>query len=128
MYNRYIPQADGSFQKNRVPDAPAQVQQNQVEAGTTQISVANDAPSVGKQEQINSIPRKQQVQRGGNIQRNHYGSDNTSGSVSSFLKGLLPPNFDTEDLIVVLLLLLMSGNNSNDQNAALLTLGIYLFM
>lgn len=52
----------------------------------------------------------------------------SGSSVTSFLKGLLPQNFDTEDLIVVLLLLLMSGGSGSDQNAALLTLGIYLFM
>ena len=49
-------------------------------------------------------------------------------SVGSFLKGLLPQNFDTEDLMVVLLLLLMSGNSGKDQNAALMTLVIYLFL
>ena len=54
--------------------------------------------------------------------------DNGAGSVSSFLKGLLPQNFDTEDLMVVLLLLLMSGNSGTDQNAALMTLVIYLFL
>ncbi|MGM9605066.1 MAG: hypothetical protein ACI3XG_08365 [Faecousia sp.] len=48
--------------------------------------------------------------------------------MGSFLKGLLPQNFDTEDLMVVLLLLLMSGNSGNDQNAALMTLVIYLFL
>lgn len=51
-----------------------------------------------------------------------------SPSIGSFLKGLLPQNFDTEDLMVVLLLLLMSGNSGNDQNAALMTLVIYLFI
>lgn len=55
-------------------------------------------------------------------------SDNGAGSVGSFLKGLLPQNFDTEDLMVVLLLLLMSGNSGTDQNAALMTLVIYLFL
>ena len=49
-------------------------------------------------------------------------------SIGSFFKGLLPENLDAEDLIVILLLLLMSGSNSKDPNAALLTLGIYLFM
>ena len=40
----------------------------------------------------------------------------------------LPENLDAEHLNVILLLLLMSGSNSKDPNAALLTLGIYLFM
>lgn len=49
-------------------------------------------------------------------------------NVSSFLRQLLPANFDTEDLMVVLLLLLMSNKNANGQNNALLTLVIYLFL
>lgn len=54
--------------------------------------------------------------------------EQSSGSIGSFFKGLLPENLDTEDLIVILLLLLMSGGSGKDPNAALLTLGIYLFM
>lgn len=54
--------------------------------------------------------------------------ENIPVGVGSFLKGLLPKNFDTEDLIVVLLLLLISGNSTKDQNGALMTLGIYLFL
>ncbi len=45
-----------------------------------------------------------------------------------FLKQLLPKDFDTGDLMVVLLLLLMSGDCADDQNTALLTLALYLFM
>lgn len=51
-----------------------------------------------------------------------------NNSIGNFLKEILPQNFDTEDLIVVLLLLLMSGNSASDQNAAMLTLCIYLFL
>jgi hypothetical protein len=48
--------------------------------------------------------------------------------VGSFLKQILPKNFETADLIVVLLLLLISADNAEDQNNALLTLALYLFM
>jgi len=44
------------------------------------------------------------------------------------LKGLLPRDFDTSDLLIVLLLLLMSGDCQEDQNTALLTLVLYLFL
>ena len=50
------------------------------------------------------------------------------GSVGSFLRGLLPKNFDTGDLLIVLLLLLMAGDCKEDQNSALLTLALYFFM
>lgn len=49
-------------------------------------------------------------------------------SAGSFLKQLLPKNFDTEDLLIVLLLLLMAGDCQEDQNTALLTLALYLFL
>ncbi len=49
-------------------------------------------------------------------------------SVTGFLRRLLPRDFDTGDLIVVLLLLLMAGDCCEDQNTALLTLALYVFM
>ena len=48
--------------------------------------------------------------------------------IGSFLKNLLPKDFDTSDLLIVLLLLLMSGDCQEDQNTALLTLVLYLFL
>ena len=51
-----------------------------------------------------------------------------SQGVGSCLKQLRPRDFDTEDLLIVLLLLLMSGDCTEDQNTALLTLALYLFL
>ena len=48
--------------------------------------------------------------------------------VGGFLKQLLPKEFEVEDLVVVLLLLLMAGDCQEDQNSALLTLALYLFL
>jgi hypothetical protein len=48
--------------------------------------------------------------------------------VGSFLRQLLPKEFDTEDLLIVLLLLLMAGDCQENQNTALLTLVLYLFL
>ena len=44
------------------------------------------------------------------------------------MKSLLPKNLDTGDLVVVLLLLLMAGDCKEEQNTALLTLALYLFL
>jgi hypothetical protein len=49
-------------------------------------------------------------------------------SAGSFLRNLLPKEFDTGDLMIVLLLLLMAGDCSEDRNTALLTLALYFFM
>lgn len=48
--------------------------------------------------------------------------------LGSFLHKLLPKDFDTGDLMIVLLLLLISADCAEDQNTALLTLIIYLFL
>ena len=50
------------------------------------------------------------------------------GSAGDFLRQLLPKNLDTGDLLIVLLLLLMAGDCKEEQNTALLTLALYLFM
>ncbi len=126
MYNRYIPQSDGTFRRSQIPERPpsrrpASPQQpmNRPSPNPTQQPVQN---------QVDSRPNQKQQSWNPPPQRSCGPSENTAGSIGSFFKGLLPQNFDTEDLIVVLLLLLMSGNNNSDQNAALMTLGIYLFL
>lgn len=48
--------------------------------------------------------------------------------ILQFFRQMLPGDFDAEDLLVVLLLLLMSGDCKEDQNTALLTLALYLFL
>lgn len=124
MYNRYIPQPDGTFRRSRIPDPPE-----------PENIVSQQADNFEKKSNPPPPPVRQPA-----YDRHPYGPprrsmpaairnrQNTGPSISGFLKGLLPQNFDAEDLMVVLLLLLMSGNNSNDQNAAMLTLGIYLFL
>lgn len=124
MYNRYIPQPDGSFRRSKISDvvspAPADIPADQQPAISATHEDMEPEHSAQKQEAIHQVQQKPQ--------NNYSMPPKESGSVGTFLRSLLPQNFDTEDLIVVLLLMLMSGNRSNDQNAALLTLGIYLFM
>lgn len=117
MYNRYIPQPDGSYRRNRIQE-PIKVPPQPPEPPQP-IPVPppppEPTPCFGcihhppRRPQPNCPPRQ-------NI------------SVSGFLKQLLPKNFDTEDLLVILLLLLMSGDCQEEQNTALLTLALYLFL
>ncbi len=88
MYNRYVPQPDGSYRKNSAPEP---------------------APSPSRPPPPPPPPPAGQ-------------------GVGSFLRQLLPRNFDTGDLIVVLLLLLMAADGPQEENTALLTLALYLFM
>ena len=79
MYNRYIPQPDGSYRRNAVPEQ-RQPQQR------------HSPPPVSAPLTPHSPP--QQIPR--------------SEPIPGFLRQLLPQGFDTGDLIIVLLLLLWS--------------------
>lgn len=98
MYNRYIPQQDGSHRKNRVEEPP-------------QPSPVRPSPPPPEP------PCPPPPHR-----------DPIGGSIGGFLRQLLPKDFDTGDLIVVLLLLLMAGDKPEDKNTALLTLALYCFL
>ena len=91
MYNRYIPQQDGSYRKNRIPEQKL------------------PQPSIPP-EPCPPPPSR------------------TGSSAEGFLRQLLPKNLDTGDLLIVILLLLMAGDCQEDQNTALLTLALYLFL
>ena len=95
MYNRYIPQSDGSYRRSRVPDQPP----------------PKPAPQPQPPMPPQPIPCPSQ-----------------GGSPVSFLKKLLPADFDTGDLLVVLLLLLMAEQKEEEKNTALLTLALYFLL
>lgn len=120
MYNRYIPQPDGTYRRNRIQDsgnasapAPDPMQQQPV------------PPPIPEPEPrpYRDCPHRPPVRK---PQQNYQ--PRQSISITGFLKQLLPKNFDAEDLLVILLLLLMSGDCQEDQNTALLTLALYLFL
>lgn len=99
MYNRYVPQSDGSYQRNRIPDQRPDPPPEQPPHPTPRQEVPARQP-----------PRPNEM------------------GIGSFLRQILPKGFDTGDLIVVLLLLLMAADSQEDQNTALLTMALYLFL
>jgi len=99
MYNRYIPQQDGSHKRNRVEEPPRPPQSRQQPPPPPE-PVPLPPPT--------GLPGM--------------------GNIGGFLKRLIPKDFDTGDLIVVLLLLLMAGDKPEDKNTALLTLALYCFL
>lgn len=101
MYNRYIPQSDGSYQRNKVNDGAKQ---------------QNRGPQKAPPPEPEHPPRQE-----------HY-PPHKPEPVGGFLRQLVPKNFDTADLIIVLLLLLLSGDSEEDRSTAMLTLALYLFM
>ena len=107
MYNRYVPQPDGSYRRNRVEESRARPVRANPEPPKQEI-----CPPPPKQEpprQSRPMPRQ---------------PENGLG----FLRQLLPKDFDTGDLMVVLLLLLMAGDCPEDKNNAILTLALYFLM
>lgn len=108
MYNRYIPQPDGTYRRSRVGEpSPIRQPPNQEKKEVTKqrpVNPNNQHHTTTQQKK--NVPEK---------------------NILGFLSQLLPRDFDTSDLLVILLLLLMSGENGEDQSTALLTLILYLF-
>lgn len=108
MYNRYVPQKDGTHRRRSIPDPPKQQDCTgpllPPEPPCTPPSPPSPPPKP------RNCPARQE-----------------SGAFS-FLKNLLPKDFDTGDLMIILLLLLMAGDYQEDQNWAMLTLVLYLFL
>lgn len=108
MYNRYIPQPDGSYRRNRMPEPV----RHRPPPPPKQEDICPPPPSECPPEKKECPHKKQHP-----IQRQ-----------DGFLQQLLPKDFDTGDLIVVLLLLLMAGDSEDGRNNALLTLVLYFLM
>jgi len=122
MYNRYIPQPDGSYRRNRMPD---NIRTQQHRHHTPQRP---EHPPVPQPEADCPPPDREKCPPKHESHHSKQSKPPVNGSVGNFLRQLLPKDFDTGDLLIVLLLLLMAGDCAEDQNTALLTLALYLFM
>lgn len=118
MYNRYIPQPDGSFRRSRVADTHT-VRQQPTQRPKPVVMPTEDEPKEYIREEIPEIKE---------TKHNRLPPSKQEKSITGFLKQLLPKDLDTGDLLIILLLLLMAGDNAEEQNTAMLTLAFYLFM
>lgn len=100
MYNRYIPKADGTYQKNRI-DTPPPPRPPQPDCPPPPPEAPHRPPEPP------------------------YRHPNGAGD---FLRRLLPKNLDTGDLLIIVLLLLMAGDCEDGNSTWLLTLALYLFL
>ena len=105
MYNRYIPQPDGSFRRNAMPEQRPQAQRQFQQAQRPAPPPPAPPPP--------PIPHRQPPQ---------------PEPISDFLRQLIPQGFDTGDLIIVLLLLLIAGDSQEARSNALLTLALYFIL
>lgn len=132
MYNRYIPQPDGTYRR-RPADVPQPQQPPRPEPPRRNPDFSPPQPQGKTPCQKNppcSNPRRQERPAPPPPRRKppQQPPQDSFFGIGNFLHQLLPKDFCMEDLMVVLLLLLMSGNGEEDQNFALLTLGLYLFL
>lgn len=105
MYNRYIPQSDGTYQRNRMQEAARPT-----------------PPAIPRQEQPVIPPPPPPPPP---VPKMH--SPPPVG-ITNFFRQLLPKNLDTADLLIILLLLLMAGDNEEEKTNALLTMALYFLM
>ena len=121
MYNRYIPQPDGSYRRSRMqePSRPQSKHQPQPQAAPPTCP----PPPPPEHCKPDSVCREPEQVSSPKPQHSHR-----EKSPGGFLRQLLPKDFDTGDLIVVLLLLLMAGDCEEDRSNAILTLALYFLM
>lgn len=100
MYNRYIPQSDGSYRRNPTQEPRPQPQRT--------------PPQPPKQPPPPPAPQHRPAPQ--------------PEPITGFLRQLIPQGFDTGDLIIVLLLLLIAGDNPESRSNALLTLALYFVL
>lgn len=122
MYNRYIPQSDGSYRRSRVPE-PQSPPRNHRPCPPPEPQQPAPVPCPPPERPCAPEPACPPP-----VHKGRPCAGKQDGSALGFLKQLLPKNFDTGDLLVVLLLLIMAGDCADDQNSALLTLALYLFL
>lgn len=121
MYNHYIPQSDGSFRRNSVPEP------NRRSGGRPQQSRSNPAPQPSRPDpqpspQL-SQPRPQQEPC-----REQPKPCQEQPGIFSFLRRFLPKDTDGTDLIVILLLLLLCSEEEDGDLAPLLTIALYFLL
>lgn len=120
MYNRYIPQPDGTYRRRTVPD--------QKPAPPPPIPRCSPEPPPPEPPKPPIPPPRRPPCPRQHPPRPIPQSKSNDTSAAGFLRRLLPKDFDTGDLMIVLLLLLMAGDCQEEQNTALLTLALYFFM
>ena len=122
LYNRYIPQPDGSYRRDRVPEPiPREIPKKPVQKPDAPKPVTAPPCPPPEKPPCHTAPA---IRRQSSRKQPQSSQDN----ILSFFKQLLPKNMDTGDLFVILLLLLMAGDREEDRNNALLTLALYFFM
>lgn len=145
VYNRYIPQPDGSYRrqpgKEPKPSRPAPrpnpptsrqpephrepPEHNQSEQPHRQPPARNQSQQPHRQPPVCNQPEPHRESKKCDPPEKHSAQKDAAGN---FLSRLLPGSFDAGDLLVIALLLLMAGDCPESKNTALLTLAMYFIL
>ena len=119
MYNRYVPQPDGSHKRRRMSE-PSRPPKPQPPPAAPQDSepICSEPPL----QQPTPCPAEQP------IRHEHRQMHIKQNGIPDFFRQLLPRDLDTADLMILILLLLIAGDREDQRNNALLTLALYFFM
>ena len=115
MYNRYVPQPDGSYHRRQMQEANRQqLEYTPPPAPPPAPPQQEYCPPYAPQQQEHCPPPMQ--------------SAPMPWSLPSFFKQLLPRGVDTADLLILLLLLLIAGDCEESRNNALMTMALYFIL
>lgn len=116
MFNHYIPQSDGSYRRNSVPEHSRRPPQKPPQPPHREPAPPTPPPPPAPP------PEPQQP----HPQPPAVCSSSPEGLLG-FLKGLLPRQIDTVDLMILFLLLLMNKDDE-DGLSPMLTLALYFLL
>ena len=123
MYNRYIPQGDGTYQRSRLPESrpprpprprPPELPKPAPPPCTPECPdppAEQPCPPDRPKPPVPCPPPREEP-----------------CSAVSFLQSLLPKNMDTGDLLMLLILLLLIQDGSEDAPTALLTIALFFLL
>lgn len=116
MYNRYIPQPDGTYRRSRMEEHihPPQRQTVAAQMPEPEPCIPQPPPPPCQQDTPPAA---------------HCSEAPCQNLCSSrFMQQLLPRGFDIGDIMVIVLLLLIAGDCPEERSNALLTLALYFIM
>lgn len=119
MYNRYIPQPDGSHRRRQMEE-PKKPAPHPARPRPPQAPCVPPPPPPCPPPEPPKPPCKEPPSGCPVYEK--------STSITGFFRQLLPKDLDTGDLMILLLLLLMAGDCEEDKNNALLTMALYFLM
>jgi len=145
MYNRYIPQPDGTYRRKRMPEPITESKHTLSEQNSgvensnpSSVNVSQEMPvdecqitptcAYEEKKHILHHPIKQHTRNRQDKPHNRHSNISQDKSIAGFLQNILPSDFDTSDLLIIILLILMAGDCQEEQNSALLTLALYLIL